>query len=641
LCGVSTADPGLRRPSRFAIGTTIESGPVIVSPPTPLALLLLALGPALLAARATAKERPYDGVQQLFYDEGSAALAEGRYRRAEQLFWRLARINPDDARALREAGRAAFALGDLEYAARTLARVEALHGGVPDPEIRYLRGQALVALGRESEGRAELAEAERQLSPSPPDRQSTLWLARIHALRGDVAGAELWYRTVLPKAYGSAEYAEVTMYIVEAHVLGKDWPGAERILRDFLAEQPENIRGLETLAWVLEGRGKIEEELPLRAALAESWGDHPRHVAGYARALERASEEAAALAKYREAATLGVANLDADIERLALRQSPELAAGMTFGSDTTGSMLGWVAGATLSFGPGLRVAVTGSGATITPMRPAGALEAPASVTSSSIGAQLLYNRRGTMAAAGATLRLPGASSSIGLGGGAALRTPAGRLFELHLSALVGQPWREATATIRQDGVVDSASVDTFTTLFSRRVILVLSAQGRRLGLQPMAGVDTPHALQFFGAAGLDVVLWSDPQRLVRGQVLDEDMMWAATLASGLIASYRHYEIVGDDPFGARLVLVGRSRIDEASAAFRYVVDDAGAVGFELHGGMGPDTVRHLLTSRAGGAILISATRSSRLTVAYDFASQLGTGPAGRRHFGSVTFHVDL
>jgi tetratricopeptide (TPR) repeat protein len=605
------------------------------------ARLALTLASVLVCARAVADERPYDGLQQLIDDEARAALVNGQYLRAEHLFWRLTEMNPRDAHALREAGRAAFALGDLDYAQRALARVETLQAGAPDPEIRYLRGQALLALGRDAEGAAELAEAERQLSPAPPDRQSSLWLARIYALRGDVTRSEAMYRTQLPWDHASAEYAEIVLYIVEAYIFDKDWRHAERILRAFLADQPEHVRGGEMLAWVLEGNGKLAEELPIRAALAESWTDHPQNVLGYARALERAGDDGGALARYREAETLGAKDIGPDIERLARRQSPELAAGMTFGDDVSGSVMGWIAGATLPFGSGLRLAVTGSGATATSGAPVTSLQMPDRATSTSVGAQLLYNRRGYVVAAGPTVRLPGVSSSAGVGVSAAFRTPDGRPLQLHLSAQLGLPWRETSTTIREGGIVDTASVEAFAKLFSEHVILSLTGQGRRLGLAAMAGVDAPHARQLFGAAGVDFVLWSDPARLVRGQILDEDMMWASTLTSGFVVSYRHYELVSDDPFGARLVLVGRSRIEEGSAAFRYVVDDAGAVGVELHGGLGRDTARDVLTSRAGGTLLISATAQSRLTAAYELASQTGTGLSGLRHTGWISLHVDL
>jgi hypothetical protein len=344
---------------------------------------------------------------------------------------------------------------------------------------------------------------------------------------------------------------------------------------------------------------------------------------------------------YREAEALGTRDLEPDIERMAGRRSPELAGGMTFADDQSGSALGWFAGATLPFGSGFRLALTGSGATAQLAPTMGSLKISDSATSTAVGAQLIYGRRGYLVAAGPTVRLPGVASSAGVGGSAALRTPAGRLFELHVSAKAGQPWRDSAATILQGGVADVANAEAFATLFSGRVVLSVTGQGRRLGLEPAATMPAGHALQFFGAAGVDLVLWSEATRVARGQILDEEMMWPSTLTSGLVASYRHYELASDAPFGARLVLVERSRVEEASAALRYVIDDAGAVGFELHGGLGADTVRDLLTSRAGGALLISATARSRLTAAYDFASQIGSAPAGLRHTGWVSLHVDL
>jgi hypothetical protein len=109
----------------------------------------------------------------------------------------------------------------------------------------------------------------------------------------------------------------------------------------------------------------------------------------------------------------------------------------------------------------------------------------------------------------------------------------------------------------------------------------------------------------------------------------------------VVASYRHYEISSEDPFGARLVLVERSSYDEISAVWREVLDEKGALGTEARGGIGYDWGRSTKVWRAGASLILSATSSSRLSADYDIQSESGTGLQGRRHVGSVVLHVDL
>src|SRR5882724_8452020 len=80
--------------------------------------------------------------------DAAAKLSSGRWTEARASFDRLLELSPHDAAARRDAGRAAMAAGELDYSARVLE--EAHHGGGPhcDPELHYLRGEALYALGR-------------------------------------------------------------------------------------------------------------------------------------------------------------------------------------------------------------------------------------------------------------------------------------------------------------------------------------------------------------------------------------------------------------------------------------------------------------------------------------------------------------
>jgi hypothetical protein len=119
------------------------------------------------------------------------------------------------------------------------------------------------------------------------------------------------------------------------------------------------------------------------------------------------------------------------------------------------------------------------------------------------------------------------------------------------------------------------------------------------------------------------------------------MLWSSTMASSGVISYRHYELEGDSPFGTRLVLVTRSQIDEASGVYRQTLGKSGAVAFEVRGGAGYDWARDVKLWRTGASLLVSATSNSRLTLAYDAASETGFGLAGQRHTGWIVLHVDL
>src|SRR5262245_36518006 len=59
------------------------------------------------------------------------ALSRGEFARARQLYEEVSRLDRADARAIREAGRAALAQGDLVYAVDALTRADALAGHAP------------------------------------------------------------------------------------------------------------------------------------------------------------------------------------------------------------------------------------------------------------------------------------------------------------------------------------------------------------------------------------------------------------------------------------------------------------------------------------------------------------------------------
>lgn len=585
----------------------------------------------------------YDGFQTLVEEEARLALSKGEYERAWQLFWKLVQIDPYDLPALRECGRIAHALGKLETAVDLLGRVARLSGGQPDPELHYLRGEALFALGRKDEAAVEWEITERELAVAPVERRGQMWLARIAALRGDVDRAVALYTPLYDDVRDDAGHAEISILLIEAHVINRRWSEAERRLRELLAEQPDHARARELLAWVLENRGRADEVLALRAVFAEEWTDHPRKTVEYARALENSYRYSEALDRYRHAHWLGVDGTEADVSRLERRLAPELGGGLSMRDDPSGDVTGWTVGASLPLGGRNRLAITGARE-----ETSGSLDMQELTSTSGTAMFSRRTTRGGLMAFGATVR--DSELGTGVGASALVHTSPARRWQLHLRTDYNQPWRESSSTIRQDGAYDAANLSLFASPFTRRLLWSAGVQGRRLTLDSSAGMSSAipgtaeapsHAHQLFGFGGLDVILRNDHGRLARGEVLDGEMLAPRVLASSTVLSYRHYELTSEDPFGARLVLVERSSIEEVSAISRHVLDNAGRLAAELRGGIGYDWSREVRLWRAGGSALLSATPRSRLTLDYDVASETRTGLSGRRHIAQMVLHVDL
>ncbi len=582
-------------------------------------------------------EPVYDELQKMLDEEARAAMNSGDFKRAWHYFWRLLVIDPTDTRALREAGRVASALGKLDYAVATFTKLDALNGTAPDPEIHFLRGEALMALGRKWEAERAFGQTERELHAAPIDRRGVMWLARIAALRQNLPAALELYGPLIPEDRKSAEYAEVMLSIVEAHTLSKDWATAEQLLRRFRVDQPDHARGRELLAWVLGARGNVKEELGLRVGLASEWDDHPRKTAEYAQALERHYDYSGALDRYREARSLGVRGIDADIDRMRLRTAPELGGGVTYRGDGSGTILGWHAGGSVPLGSWLRFAVNASQDTAR-----GGVVATEVTSTAAAGWLSLSGDRGELAAIGATVRESSFSVDRGLGASAIMRSSPERRVQLQLRGDVNMPWRESSSTIREDGVVDAVTAQLSATPWSRRFLLILAGQGRRLGLAPAGEMaETLHARQLLGAVGFDLTVAGDPSRAARGEILDNELLVPRGLSDAIVVSYRHYELTSDDPFGMRLVLVERSGLDEVSGVMRRTLDDGGVLAGELRGGIGYDRGRDMQGWRAGGSLLWGLTKASRLTLDFDVASESRTGLTGRRHATSAVLHVDL
>ncbi len=202
--------------------------------------------------------------------EADATLASGDFDRARREFERILKIAPADASAQRDAARAAQAAGEFEYAAEALERAHHFEGHKRDPELHYLRGEALFTLKRTDEARREHRIAELEIGDFPTDRMEKLWLARIYARRGFYVMADRIYDRMWPDA--PAFDAEVGLNQADAHVMNEDWDGTIRVLgHRYLSRDPRNIRGREMLAWALEVTGALDAELAVRQGTCNPW----------------------------------------------------------------------------------------------------------------------------------------------------------------------------------------------------------------------------------------------------------------------------------------------------------------------------------------------------------------------------------
>src|SRR5690606_37166303 len=121
-----------------------------------------------------------------------------------------------------------------------------------------------------------------------------------------------------------------------------------------------------------------------------------------------------------------------------------------------------------------------------------------------------------------------------------------------------------------------------------RLVIEAGAQARRLRFVP-DGMGDPHAAQLLAWAGADWQLWGDPSRVAAGEILDDELRRPTSLASSVVASYRHYESFGttNAAFMERLALTDRTSTDQAALAGRLAVLEGG-LALEAHGGIARD-----------------------------------------------------
>jgi Flp pilus assembly protein TadD len=618
---------------------------VVVRVAVILSFMIAAISPEVDAGSAPPGPSDRRGTDALRKDAGEA-LSRGEFARARALYEEVSRLDRADARAVREAGRAALAQGDLVYAVDALARADVLAGHAPDPELHYLCGEALYALGRRDEGRREHALVERDLGAAPPTRQEQLWLARVYARRGELARAELRYRALTPA--GQPIDAEVALHHAESDLLARDFGGAERVLRELLVRVPGHRRARELLAASLEGSGDLDGELAVREDLARGQAAS-RPVFDHGRALERAGDWAAALRAYRRASALagGPERTDPELTRalgrMTGRTSVELAASAEARSDPQATSLGEQAGIAVPFGSAHHIALSAWRERLTARdRPAGgwAGELAAAVA--------LHGRRADAIAGGKLgvreLRAGDGSPDRGVSwsGFADLRGRPSRYLELSLDAEVNALWRETPGSLLDGGRTTGATAHAYGIALGSRLILDSGAQGRRLVLPSLAGGPDPTASQVLGWTGLDAVLWVDHEHALDGEILDDDMRWPAHLAGALVAGYRHFELWSDaqPEFTRRIAMAPRASIDEGTLTARKVFA-GGCLGVELRSLLGWDHAREVAISRIGGSLLATPTRSSRVSLSLDLGIESPTGFRGQTRTGWVSYHADL
>jgi tetratricopeptide (TPR) repeat protein len=625
----------------------------------------------LVSAAAAQEEDRFDGNEPPLPPEESQRVAEQRRRatetlargdldRARRQFEEVLKTLHHDGPAERDAGRAAAAAGEFEYAAEALEKAHHFEGHKPDPELHYLRGEALYTLARDEEAAREQRIAELEIGPTPTDRMQKLWLARIYARRGYLVLSDRVYEPMHPAPPSFDE--EVALNQADAHLLNKDWVGGARLLRRYLALDPKNVRGREMLAWALEADGDLDGELAVRRGLAE---DQPTaaNEYDYGRALERATSYRAASTEYSAALKNGDGadnTVRTSYERMHLRVTPELSGGGWYRSDPQAWDWRVQAGGALPFGThhqaGVLVwhdastdwnanqvvgpnvlresgSVTGLGAYAMLGRRSGA--------SFLLGSDVRYSTTTGDNAAG--VQLYGPTRQLAFGGQGEVDMPVSGFVQVNLHLDLNEQWNDAPVTIHEGGTMTGATGHLYLFPRSRVVLVDSGAQVRRLSLRPLEpGDPTPVASQLLFWAGVDFNLWNDSSRIVRGESLDERMVRRRALNDAGVLSYRHYENFANIPpdFSTRVALQSRNSIDNGTMVFRKAFL-AGRAGIEAHGGVGYDNVQDQVLAQAGGVLLVASTWSTRLTVSYDYIHQTTTGLPGTLQIGWVAFHADL
>jgi tetratricopeptide (TPR) repeat protein len=571
------------------------------------------------------------------------ALAEAHFEAARELYGSLLALAPDDPQALREAGLAAQALREFASAADLLKRASELTTA-PDPELHYLRGEALWMLGRDAEARDEHVRAMREIGARPTGRLPRLWLARIYGRLGDRAAADEIYDAMIA---ADPTDADAALAQAEMDAAAHQWASAERVIRRLLAVSPAHRRALEMLAWIEEARGQLADELAVREALARD-SKAPEPVRDYGRALERSGDWAGALTMYRRAERLEGGAVDPILEsamrRMDQRMSIEVAAGALARTDPGADGIGGFTGVAVPFGRAHHLAFgawhelvskDGRGGSASELVAALSLQG---VTARAVaGAKLGLL---TFSGAAADAMSSRSSTSPSVFGGARASGLGGHV-EAALEGEINGLWRESPLAELEGGRIDSVTAHLWANGFGHHLVVETGTQLRRLRLMSEAS-GAPRGSQALAWAGIDCELWRDFSSQAAGELLDDDLLQPTSRASSLVASLRHYELFAttNEAFSQRMSLADRASIDQASLAAHDVVLD-GRLALELRTGLGYDWARRLVVASGGLSAWIATGASSRLSLTFEIAKEAASAFAGERLSGGMTYHVDL
>jgi hypothetical protein len=230
-----------------------------------------------------------------------------------------------------------------------------------------------------------------------------------------------------------------------------------------------------------------------------------------------------------------------------------------------------------------------------------------------------------------------------LGGNLEADSPIGDNVQVNVHGDLNEQWNDAPVTVEEGGKMTGVTAHLYLFPKSRVFLFDGGVQERHLKLRPvMSGDAAPASNQTLAWGGVDLNLWTDGTRLVRGESLDERMVRRTALNDAVVLTYRHYELFASMPpeFSVRISLYSRASIDNGSFILRKAIAH-GRAGFEIHGGGGYDNVQNQALEQGGGAFVWASSWSTRLIVTYDIVHQTTIGLPGTLQIGWVTFHADL
>lgn len=215
---------------------------------------------------------------------GAALIKQNKPREAEHTLSRAARMFADFARAHEGLAETLIMQGKLKPALESLERAAALEPG--SPSIRLKKGKVLAALGREDDANVEIEESFR-LTPHKEDLVRGLNLQRM----GNMRDAEKIYRDVLIK---DPENVDALRLMAGVAMRAKQWSDAEVMLERALEIAPDFFQGWMDLGLARQERdqtdGAVEayrRAIRLKPALAT-----PYSAAGTTSAMAGRHEEA-------------------------------------------------------------------------------------------------------------------------------------------------------------------------------------------------------------------------------------------------------------------------------------------------------------------------------------------------------------